>query len=45
LDNSTLTWKQISLTVAEPLNTKYAVSQVLYLESTPEARVLRPAHS
>jgi hypothetical protein len=34
LDNSPLTWQQISLTLAEPLNTKYVVSQVLYLEST-----------
>ena len=34
LDNSPSTWQPISLTLTEPLNTKYIVSQVLYLESS-----------
>jgi hypothetical protein len=34
LDNSTSTWEQISVTATEPLNTKYLVSQVMYLESS-----------
>lgn len=34
LDNNPATWEQILVTAAEPLSTKYAVSQVLYLEST-----------
>ena len=34
LDNNPATWEQISLTLTEPLTTKYVVSQVLYDEST-----------
>jgi len=34
LDNNPSTWAQISLTATEPLNTKYIVSQVMYLDST-----------
>jgi hypothetical protein len=34
LDSNPATWEQISLTLTEPLSTKYVVSQVLYLEST-----------
>ena len=34
LDNNPSTWEQISSTATEPLNTKYVVSQVMYLEST-----------
>jgi hypothetical protein len=34
LDSNLTTWEQFSLTVTEPLNTKYVLSQVLYLEST-----------
>jgi hypothetical protein len=34
LDSNPATWEQISLTLTEPLNTEYVVSQVLYLESS-----------
>jgi hypothetical protein len=34
LDNIPSTWEPISLTATEPLNTKYIVSQVMYLDST-----------
>jgi hypothetical protein len=34
LDSSPATWEPISLTLTEPANTKYIVSQVLYLESS-----------